>query len=32
MEWIDIVGLVLLGIVAVLFVEDIVVSKKKNGK
>jgi|APGre2960657444_1045066.scaffolds.fasta_scaffold243823_2 hypothetical protein len=32
MEWIDIVGLVLLGIVAVLFVEDIVVSNKKNGK
>ena len=32
MEWTNIVGLVLLGIVAVLFVEDIVVSNKKNGK
>lgn len=32
MEWTNIVGLVLLGIVAVLFIEDIVVSKKKNGK
>jgi hypothetical protein len=32
MEWTNIVGLVLLGIVTVLFIEDIVVSKKKNGK
>ena len=32
MEWTNIVGLVLLGIVVALFIEDIVVSKKKNGK
>jgi hypothetical protein len=32
MEWTNIVGLVLLGVVVVLFIEDIVVSKKKNGK
>jgi hypothetical protein len=32
MEWTSIAGLVFLGIIAVLLIEDIVVGCKKNGK
>jgi hypothetical protein len=32
MEWSSIAGLVFLGIIAVLLVEDIIVGFKKNGK